>query len=344
MQGEGSGSTSAHGEGVYADQEQRISQDTAHPRSTAHSQSTAHPRSSAGGVLDPDPIGRIRIPQVIIWQGAPPDRAHGQPSAALSDPGDSEGVATAEPKRKREHKTHGPATRTSRRIQGKDPEDDHGNAPKSAVYLTSIRELLATMIRTDNKRSIPENPEAFFSTFWPSMKRVLKNGNDHRTVYVVFVVSVLQNYTMRPSPGIPRIHQSDLPRAPRSWRELEKHPLGEQFRADAVLELQNLEARNCWRVIPRAEAKTQPIPLKWVFVYKTDSSGALVRCRSRIVVRGDLQEDATILSTYATTLAARSFRTAMAITAHFDLEAKQFDVVNTFVNAKRDAQSSPVTC
>jgi hypothetical protein len=35
---------------------------------------------------------------------------------------------------------------------------------------------------------------------------------------------------------------------------------------------------------------------------------------------------------------------AMAITAHFDLEAKQYDVVNAFINAQRDLESALVTC
>lgn len=51
-----------------------------------------------------------------------------------------------------------------------------------------------------------------------------------------------------------------------------------------------------------------------------------------------------ILSIYVATLAARSFRTAMALVAHFDLEAKQFDVVNAFVNVVRDFRSALVVC
>jgi hypothetical protein len=50
-----------------------------------------------------------------------------------------------------------------------------------------------------------------------------------------------------------------------------------------------------------------------------------------------------VLLTYAATLAARSFRMAMAITAHFDLEAKQYDIVNAFINAQRDPESALVT-
>jgi hypothetical protein len=52
-------------------------------------------------------------------------------------------------------------------------------------------------------------------------------------------------------------------------------------------------------------------------------------------MRGDLQEDNTILLTYAATLALHSFRMGMAIAAHFDLEVKQYNVVNAFIYALR---------
>jgi len=42
------------------------------------------------------------------------------------------------------------------------------------------------------------------------------------------------------------------------------------------------------------------------------------------------------LETYVAILAARSFRVRAAIAARFDLEIKQYDVINAFINAKRD--------
>ena len=66
--------------------------------------------------------------------------------------------------------------------------------------------------------------------------------------------------------------------------------------------------------------------------------------KARLCVRGDLQEKNTLAGTYAATLAARSFRTAMALMARFDLEYKQFDVKNTFFNAKRDENGVLVIC
>ena len=81
------------------------------------------------------------------------------------------------------------------------------------------------------------------------------------------------------------------------------------------------------------EAKSAKlVPLMWVFTYKEAPDGYISRCRSRLVVRGDLQDKATVLSTYAATLASKSFRLAMALAAHFDLEIRQFDVINVFIN------------
>jgi hypothetical protein len=51
-----------------------------------------------------------------------------------------------------------------------------------------------------------------------------------------------------------------------------------------------------------------------------------------------------ILSTYAATLASRLFRMGMAITAHFDLEVKQYDVINAFIYALRQSDGPAVTC
>jgi hypothetical protein len=48
------------------------------------------------------------------------------------------------------------------------------------------------------------------------------------------------------------------------------------------------------------------------------------------------------LLTYVATLALRSFRIGTAIAAYFDLEIKQFDVINTFINAVRSSELSLV--
>lgn len=70
------------------------------------------------------------------------------------------------------------------------------------------------------------------------------------------------------------------------------------------------------------------VPLTWIFKYKFDEHGYLIKIKARIYVRGNLQ--ATSQDTYAATLALRIFRALIAIIYAFDLKTRQFDVVNAF--------------
>lgn len=92
--------------------------------------------------------------------------------------------------------------------------------------------------------------------------------------------------------------------------------------------------RKVWRRIRRREARGKPIPLLWVFAYKFDEDGYLIKCKAHLCVRGD--EQITYADTYAATLAARVFRFLMAITAAFDLETLQLDITNAFLHAMVD--------
>lgn len=72
----------------------------------------------------------------------------------------------------------------------------------------------------------------------------------------------------------------------------------------------------------------------WVFTYKFNEDGYLLKYKARLVVRGDLQ--AQYGDTYAATLAARLFRALMALACAFNLKAMQYDVPNAFLNAFLD--------
>ena len=61
-------------------------------------------------------------------------------------------------------------------------------------------------------------------------------------------------------------------------------------------------------------------------------------------MRGDKQDTNSLTSTYTATLAARFFRLVMAMIAKFDLEVKQFDVVNAFLNATFEKDTPPIYC
>jgi Reverse transcriptase (RNA-dependent DNA polymerase) len=116
-----------------------------------------------------------------------------------------------------------------------------------------------------------------------------------------------------------------------------KHSHKLEFMQAADLEWTTLSKMKILEILERSQATTKPLPLTWVFRYKFDKHGFLQKFKARICVRGDLQP-LTEKDTYAATLAARSFRTLMALAARWDLEIRQLDAVNAFPNSELDEE------
>ncbi|XP_044714486.1 reverse transcriptase (RNA-dependent DNA polymerase) domain-containing protein [Hirsutella rhossiliensis] len=129
-----------------------------------------------------------------------------------------------------------------------------------------------------------------------------------------------------------KLHRRHLPPEPTTYKELRTHRFGPQFREGAHAEWKALQQRGTFRAVPRDQVTGKLLPLTWVFKYKFDKHGFLTKFKARLCVRGDLQQLGD-KDTYAATLAGRSFRILMAITAKFDLETRQLDAVNAFTNA-----------
>jgi hypothetical protein len=88
----------------------------------------------------------------------------------------------------------------------------------------------------------------------------------------------------------PVIHCDDLPLPPRHWNGLKRHAHGKQFEAAAVVEF-----NNCWKKCTFAKpditaTRTDAVPLMWVFTYKFDEDGYLIKYKAWLVVRGDCNE------------------------------------------------------
>ena len=136
-------------------------------------------------------------------------------------------------------------------------------------------------------------------------------------------------------------HESDLPPPPSSHAQLESHPLCEQFKEAEKEHLESHNKMRSWTEVPSKRIKLtgqQILDCMWVYTYKLDKDHRLLKCKARLVVRGDQQRNITSQDTYAATLASRSFRLMMAIAAHNDLELKQYDVTNAFVHAALDRE------
>lgn len=76
------------------------------------------------------------------------------------------------------------------------------------------------------------------------------------------------------------------------------------------------------------------LPLKWVFTYKQDEEGRLLKHKARICVRGDLY--LSTRDTFAATLAVSTFRALVALLATFYMDMISLDAVNAFLNSILD--------
>jgi len=134
-------------------------------------------------------------------------------------------------------------------------------------------------------------------------------------------------------------HRNQLPPLPTTYSKLEDHPLHEMFKEAEREHLRSHEQMKSWAEVPITPTKRrgqQILDCMWVYTYKLDKHHRLIKCKARLVVRGDQQRNITSQDTYAATLASRSFRMLMAIAAKFNLELKQYDVTNAFVHATID--------
>lgn len=132
-----------------------------------------------------------------------------------------------------------------------------------------------------------------------------------------------------------KLHRRSLPPEPRNYHELTSHQFEQDFKEAMESEWTSVNERGTVQPIPRDQATGAVLPLTWVFKYKFNKHGYLQKFKARICVRGDLQQLGS-KETYAATLAGRSFRILMAITAKFDLETRQLDAVNAFTNIVLD--------
>ena len=101
-------------------------------------------------------------------------------------------------------------------------------------------------------------------------------------------------------------------------------------------EIKSMKDNDVWDLVSLPEG-TKPIGCKWIFKTKRDSMGNLERYKARLVAKGFTQKEGIdFKETFSPVSTKDSFRTIMALVAHFDLELHQMDVKTTFLNGDID--------
>ncbi|KAH9782842.1 hypothetical protein KPL71_009093 [Citrus sinensis] len=97
-------------------------------------------------------------------------------------------------------------------------------------------------------------------------------------------------------------------------------------------EYKSMQDNKVWELISLPSG-AKPIGCKWIFKTKKDSNGNVERYKARLVAKGFTQKEGIDYKEIFSPVSTKdSFRTIMALVAHFDLELHQMDVKTAFLN------------
>ena len=103
--------------------------------------------------------------------------------------------------------------------------------------------------------------------------------------------------------------------------------------ASALKEIRQLEKKGVWVECRKSEAKGQQIiPCTWVFRYKRNPAGEIIKCKARICLRGDLMEDDS--NTYAPVVQSPTIKIFIDTALKKNWIMISVDWVNAFPQAK----------
>jgi hypothetical protein len=140
-----------------------------------------------------------------------------------------------------------------------------------------------------------------------------------------------------------RIHRDELPPEPQTWQEMLKLPEAhrEGFTKAGYAEYNSLMEMNTFEKVHWEKAMKQDnhelLGTRWVFTYKLDSAGYLLRYKARLVIRGDMQM--TWDDTYSATISSKAIRALIALATAFGYKTWQHDMITAYLNAGIDKDS-----
>ena len=107
-----------------------------------------------------------------------------------------------------------------------------------------------------------------------------------------------------------------------------------EFKGIIQIKMNQLRSMNVWKEVSiEKTAAKHSIFIIWVFKYKFEEK-YLIKYKARLCVRANKQQKNQNI--YAITLTIRIFRALMILIATFDLETKQYDAINAFINSEID--------
>ena len=100
--------------------------------------------------------------------------------------------------------------------------------------------------------------------------------------------------------------------------------------------IKSMKDNDVWDIVPLLES-AKHIGCKWIFKTNRDSEGNIERYKAHLIAKGFTQKEGIdYKGTFSPVSSKDSFRTIMALVAHFDLELHQMNVKTAFLNGDID--------
>ena len=161
---------------------------------------------------------------------------------------------------------------------------------QSAARVVGVEFSETNILPEGSKRARKPRKEAFAASLAPA--------DPNGTFHTAFAAALVDKST--------RPHRDDLPPPPKSWKHAMRHPLAKNWLAAANIEMKTCQKQDTFRKVLKQTARgKQSLGLIWVFAYKFDTDGYLLKLKARLCVRGDQQS--TEQKTYVTTLTVKTF-------------------------------------
>jgi len=135
----------------------------------------------------------------------------------------------------------------------------------------------------------------------------------------------------------PTTYNSDtLPPEPANGKQARNHKFMKEWLKAEGQEFLSHDENGTWEIVVSLPPGVFALPTKWVYKYKLNDAGKLVRFKARLVVCGNRQNSDFWRETYAAVARSTTLKILLALVAALDLECDQADVVTAFLNGKLD--------
>ena len=133
--------------------------------------------------------------------------------------------------------------------------------------------------------------------------------------------------------SIPYVTLDEIESAPKSVKDVPKSKYRRVWLDAMNKEVEGLERNNTWTAVDAPPSGEKAVDSKWVFQWKIDEHGYVLKAKARLVFRGDRQEIGDI-PTFAPTPPTTTNRVAAAVACAEGKTIFHFDVEQAFVQSE----------